>query len=304
MLPYPLEDFLQVSLHSLFRGMVDIGKFLDGSLLAADAEILPEYQVLVRCQDAVKQGIDLLGDFKTGRTVEGMMVIAVILDAVLRSEVLPLVLILHVGVLLVKEFPVDVHLLLLDNLIVIRLAGLRGMAASFCLVADAQGTDAHQVILDSHVTEQLLSLLGVEHLTLPVNPAGAESDLMGCQHHGLKDDAAVIDFIAIAPVGEDEDDGGRTVIGIARGAHHLGVHLPKPHDECRVLHGYDMGMLGTHASRRPCSGFEYLDEFVILDLLILELAHAAARLDAIYGIHVFSELNGVLFLDVAIINLV
>ena len=43
-------------------------------------------------------GIDLLGDFKAGRTVEGMMVIAVILDAVLRSEVLPLVLILHVGV--------------------------------------------------------------------------------------------------------------------------------------------------------------------------------------------------------------
>ena len=127
---------------------------------------------------------------------------------------------------------------------------------------------------------------------------------MGCQHHGLKDDAAVIDFIAIAPVGEDKNDGGRTVIGIARGAHHLGVHLPKPHDECRVLHGYDMGMLGTHAGGRPCSGFQYLDEFVILDLLVLELAHAAARLDAIYGIHIFSELNGVLFLDVAIIYLV
>ena len=110
MLPYPLEDFLQVSLHGLFRGMVDIGKFLDGSLLAADTEIFPENQVLVRCQDAVKQGIDLLGDLKTGCTVEGMMVIAVILDAVLSPEVLPLVLILHIGVLLVKEFPVDVHL--------------------------------------------------------------------------------------------------------------------------------------------------------------------------------------------------
>lgn len=143
MLPYPLEDFLQVSLHSLFRGMVDIGKFLDGSLLAADAEILPEYQVLVRCQDVVKQGIDLLGDLKTGRTMEGMMVIAVILDAILSPEVLPLVLILHVGVFLIKEFPVDVHLLLLDNLVIIRLARLWCMAASFCLVADAQGTDAH-----------------------------------------------------------------------------------------------------------------------------------------------------------------
>ena len=153
MLPYPLEDFLQVSLHSLFRGTVDIGKFLDGSLLAADTEIFPENQVLIRCQDAVKQGIDLIGDLKTGRTVEGMMVVAVILDAVLRFEVLPLVLVLHVGVFLVEEFPVDVHLLLLDYLIVIRLAWLRGMAASFCLVADAQGTNAHQVILDSHVTE-------------------------------------------------------------------------------------------------------------------------------------------------------
>ena len=152
MLPYPLEDFLQVSLHGLFRGMVDIGKFLDGSLLAADTEIFPENQVLVRCQDAVKQGIDLLGDLKTGCTVEGMMVIAIILDAVLRSEVLPLVLILQVGVFLVEEFPVDIHLLLLDNLVIIRLAGLRGMAASFCLVADAQGTDAHQVLLDPHVT--------------------------------------------------------------------------------------------------------------------------------------------------------
>ena len=47
MFPYPLEDFLQVGQHGLFRGMVDIGKFLDSSLLAADAEILPEYQVLV-----------------------------------------------------------------------------------------------------------------------------------------------------------------------------------------------------------------------------------------------------------------
>ena len=54
MLPYPLEDFLQVVLHGLLSRMVDFGKFLDGSLLAADAEILPEYQVLVRCQDAVK----------------------------------------------------------------------------------------------------------------------------------------------------------------------------------------------------------------------------------------------------------
>ena len=110
MLPYPLEDFLQVGLHGLLRGMVDIGKFLDGSLPAPDAEILPENQVFVCRQDAVKQGIDLLGELKTGRTVEGMMVIAVILDAVLRSEVLPLVLILHVGVFLVKEFPFDVHL--------------------------------------------------------------------------------------------------------------------------------------------------------------------------------------------------
>ena len=47
MFPYPLEDFLQVGQHGLFRGMVDIGKLLDGSLLAPDAEILPEYQVLV-----------------------------------------------------------------------------------------------------------------------------------------------------------------------------------------------------------------------------------------------------------------
>ena len=74
MLPYPLEDFLQVSLHGLHRGMVDIGKLLDGSLLAPDAEIFPENQVLIRRQDAVEQGIDLFGDLKTGRTVEGMMV--------------------------------------------------------------------------------------------------------------------------------------------------------------------------------------------------------------------------------------
>ena len=47
MLLYPLEDFLQVSLHGLHRGMVDIGKLLDGSLLAPDAEIFPENQVLV-----------------------------------------------------------------------------------------------------------------------------------------------------------------------------------------------------------------------------------------------------------------
>ena len=202
-------------------------------------------------------------------------------------QAIPLVLKLHVGVFLVEEFPVDIHLLLLDNLVIIRFAGLRGMAAAFGLIADAQGTNAHQ-----------------EHLTLPVNPAGAESYLMGCQHHGLKDDAAVIDFIAVAPVGKDEDDGRRTVIGIASGSHHLDVHLLQTFDECRILHGNDMGMLGTHAGGRPCSGFQYLDEFVILDLLVPVFAHTAARLDAIDSIHVFSELNGILFLDVAIVNLV
>ena len=196
-------------------------------------------------------------------------------------QAIPLVLKLHVGVFLVEEFPVDIHLLLLDNLVIIRFAGLRGMAAAFGLIADAQ-----------------------EHLTLPVNPAGAESYLMGCQHHGLKDDAAVIDFIAVAPVGKDEDDGRRTVIGIASGSHHLDVHLLQTFDECRILHGNDMGMLGTHAGGRPCSGFQYLDEFVILDLLVPVFAHTAARLDAIDSIHVFSELNGILFLDVAIVNLV
>ena len=46
-------------------------------------------------------------------------------------------------------------------------------------------------------------------------------------------------------------------------------------------------MLGTHAGGRPCSGFQNLDEFVILDLLVLELAHAATCLDAIDGIHIF-----------------
>lgn len=158
-------------------------------------------------------------------------------------QAIPLVLKLHVGVFLVEEFPVDIHLLLLDNLVIIRFAGLRGMAAAFGLIADAQGTNAHQVFLDSHVTEQLPSLLRVEHLTLPVNPAGAESYLMGCQHHGLKDDAAVIDFIAVAPVGKDEDDGRRTVIGIASGSHHLDVHLLQTFDECRILHGNDQNSL-------------------------------------------------------------
>ena len=74
-------------------------------------------------------------------------------------QAIPLVLKLHVGVFLVEEFPVDIHLLLLDYLVIIRLAGLRGMAASFCLIADAQGADAYQVFLDPHVTEQLLSFL-------------------------------------------------------------------------------------------------------------------------------------------------
>ena len=41
-------------------------------------------------QDAVEQVIVLLCNLKTGRTMEGMMVIAVIRDAVLRSEVLPM----------------------------------------------------------------------------------------------------------------------------------------------------------------------------------------------------------------------
>ena len=71
--------------------MVRIGKLFDSSLLTADAEIFPEYEVFVRCQNAVEQGVDLLGNLKTGRTVEGMMVIFLICDAVLRSEVLPLI---------------------------------------------------------------------------------------------------------------------------------------------------------------------------------------------------------------------
>jgi hypothetical protein len=47
-----------------------------------------------------------------------------------------------------------------------------------------------------------------------------------------------------------------------------------------------MGMLGTHTGGRPRSGFQHLDEFVILDLLVPKLAHAASRLDTIDGVHV------------------
>ena len=94
--------------------MAGLSKFFKSSLLASNSEILPENQVLVRCQDVIEQSVNLLADFKTGCTMEGMVVITVIHDAILRSEVLPLVLILHIGVLLVKEFLVCVHLLLLD----------------------------------------------------------------------------------------------------------------------------------------------------------------------------------------------
>ena len=74
------------------------------------------------------------------------------------------------------------------------------MAAAFCLVANAQGTDAHQVLVDAHVSKQLLPFFRVEHLTLPVNPTGAESDFICSQHHRLKHDAAVVYLIAIASV--------------------------------------------------------------------------------------------------------
>ena len=117
MLPYSLEDSLQIGLHSFYCGMSGLGKFFNSSLLASNAEIFPENQVLVRCQDVIKQGVNLLADFKTGRTMEGMVVVTIIHDAVLRSEVLPLVLNLHIGILFVKKFLVCVHLLLLDYLV-------------------------------------------------------------------------------------------------------------------------------------------------------------------------------------------
>ena len=46
------------------------------------------------------------------------------------------------------------------------------------------------------------------------------------------------------------------------------------------------------------------DALESVECLCLELAHATARLDTIYGIHVILELNGVLFFDIAIIYLV
>ena len=52
-----------------------------------------------------------------------------------------------------------------------------------------------------------------------------------------------------------------------------------------VLQKNDMRMLGTHTRGRPSSGFQHLDEFIILDLLILKLAHASACLDAGDGVH-------------------
>ena len=65
-------------------------EYFSNSLLTADAEILPDYQVHVRCQNAIKQGVILLADFKTGhhggnggRNRHPY--------AVLRSEVLPFV---------------------------------------------------------------------------------------------------------------------------------------------------------------------------------------------------------------------
>ena len=76
-------------------------------------------------------------------------------------------------------------------------------------------------------------------------------------------------------------EGRRAVVRVGRSIHHAGVHGRELCDLPGVLHGYDIGRLGTHGRRSICSGLEDSLQLFVCDLFGTVAAAAAPRLDQV-----------------------
>ncbi len=129
---------------------------------------------------------------------------------------------------------------------VVRFAGfgLRGFLGG---VADDAVADALVVAFDAPFFQQCFAFGEVEHLLGAVYPATAQTYGMGGVHKVAHDQGAVIDAVGGLPLGEDDEDDGRSVERVGVGSHDAGVKLREAVADGFVGHRYDDGGLASLA---------------------------------------------------------
>lgn len=171
--------------------------------------------------------------------------------------------------------------LLLDDSEIVALAWLH-RGGQFGRIAKGETANAHVAIGDA----QLLAQRGAfgqlaEHLLAAVDPAGAEAYAVGGEHHRAQHEGAVLHVVAPVPAPEDEQDGGRAIVGVALHAHHPGVEPTYLIAQLFVLHCNDDWVLIAHAGGSPGACLKHGLEFFVGNLLGLEAAYAATLMDGL-----------------------
>ena len=134
------------------------------------------------------------------------------------------------------------------------------------------------VSLNAPLLQQGLALFGLELFLCAVDPAAAQPDGGSSVHQVAYHKAAVLHTTAGIGIRQHHQNGGGTVHGVARVAHHGGIHPGELGAGLGILHHHDLCALAVHGAggKGACAqnGFQLL----FRDLLRLVGAAAAAGL--------------------------
>ena len=120
---------------------------------------------------------------------------------------------------------------------------------------------------------------GFEHLFCSMYPARADADRMCGVEHISKHEAGVLKARIDFTVGEDNDDGRRTVKWVAFPSHNCGVCLRYLADVLFVRKRNDKGTLTVHSRRCKRSCLKYCVKLLLLYLLFLLAFYASSFLE-------------------------
>ena len=153
----------------------------------------------------------------------------------------------------------------------------RGLGQLFCRVAQNAVANALVVAFNAPALQQHFALYAVKLLPGAVDPAAAQAQLVGLEHHVAHHQAAVVHVGGHVPVGQHHQHHRRAVKGVAAHSHDLGVQAGKVGALALVGHGHHHGALCAAAAGGVKPGFYHLVDERFAHVVGFVAAHAPAR---------------------------